>query len=232
MDTMNFYKVKLGDIADIYTAVTYVKNLDKIGQFPYIYIPKVFCAAQKTQFLWYENQTLLDGYGVMSKTKEIDMLYLYTILNSIGYQIYLNRGEYLKKVKLTIKQLKEVPIAIPSFQIQGVVSYLQLLIAQIAKVSRLDDFSYIQLRLFQEIRDSISVQLLVPDVLKNYDVDVLSKWIEFLVGFCQNREVSIEEAPRQLGKLLLQPANGVLNEVKKMRVVIRQINNSIIENVR
>ena len=73
---------------------------------------------------------------------------------------------------------------------------------------------------------------MVPDVLKNYDVDVLSKWIEFLVVFCKNREVSIEEAPRQLGELLLQPANGVLNEVKKMRVVIRQINNSIIENVR
>lgn len=231
-DFSKFLKVRFGDVVEIYTPTSFKQKKSILGNQSYIYVPKTFCAMQ-TKFAWREDEDLMDGYAVVSKYKEIDLLYIFTIMNSIGFQIYLNCGVLFKKVNLTLKKLMGVPFVITNSEYQEVIFSLEVLIVQIQdsiNSHKADAFAGFRGSLFKEVRDYISIQMLTIDILKELDIDVFGAWVDLFNNFWEERNFmcSLEEAQEQIVRMLLEPENMVMTELKKMRLVIEQISNSLL----
>lgn len=146
--------------------------------------------------------------------------YIAFLMNSFLFRLLLN-SKSSKTTILTIERLKSLELPYCNLEIQTACGRLEHLTAQL-KMSdtALTREERLQLDLFTNLRDYLSLELFQSDFLKETGIEFLTPFVKMMDGIGGEDM----QCARQIADELLKPGNLLMENMKKARILINQKN--------
>lgn len=146
--------------------------------------------------------------------------YLAFLMNSSLFRLLLN-SKGSKMTVLTIERLKSLELPYCNLEFQAACGRLEYLIAQLKIFdSTLTREERLQLDLFTNLRDYLSLELFQPSFTKGTDLEFMAPFVKMMDGICGEDK----QCARQIADELLKPGNLLMDNMKKARILINQRN--------
>lgn len=218
---------KLGDVADILTPLGFKRKfpIELLGEklIEYVYVPNKY-SHESFEICIAEGSAVEKGYAIIPKNDKVSLVYILAYLNSATGLLYITNNELYKNSQLTYSALNAIPIRIIKSEYQNAFAFLQLMIFYLKTRNESNDtdrYDNYRIELFAEIRDAISMQIMVPKLFDTFDVEVLGNWTSTLSA-CAERYPNLKriEMAERISELLLDSNSPVINNVRKFRFVL------------
>lgn len=163
--------------------------------------------------------------GLILFPKEgFDIKYLFTVLSCDVAVSMLLLGENSKVKKITVKALSNMKIAKLDTKQQTAIGFLGDMNQDLMKfifTGDLRPYLDFQQKQISELIDSIYLETLLPSILKEYKIDILNNWVQMYEEVAEIKKSSTaEQSYRAIFESFLNPSNPVINNMKKLRVVL------------
>lgn len=218
---------RLKNIAAIHTSSAYnalVQTNESMQKVRYIYAPKKY-EYGKTFFYEHKNDQIEKGFIITAK-ENIDIQYISFILNSLMTALKICNGDLTRTTNLTIKLLESIPIQYVDksrmFTLGLCNRIIQVILRKMEIESENEVYQFYY-NLFSEIRDGMSMELLMQPLFERFQIHIIDEWENLLFEHESNLRIPL------LAKAMLEDDNKLMNQVRKMRILITNIGNLIIE---
>lgn len=207
------------DIAIVYTSSSYqLLNMNDSVDSRYIYVAKKFVYGESF-FPMLRGTCPNDGFIVQAK-EGIDLSYIAFILNSVITAVYLTGNNLSKSISLSKKRIETIPVretddatmyilGLSSRMVQASHSFME-------KEPEKDIFRF-HYSVLSELRDGLALEFLTQPLFDKLGVHILDAWVNYLDNY--DGRIKIPVVVSQL----LDDDNEVMNQIKKMRLVITNI---------
>lgn len=217
----------LKDIAGIMTTDAFSLKLSEnamLHDVRYIYLPKKY-EYGKTFFACKKGNIEEKGFIVLAR-EDVDIYYISFILNSIITALGLCDGVLNKEAQITKKKLYSLPVCIVDEDTSYYLGLSDMILQVIHKriISYPDNEMYqYHYELFAEIRDGLAMELFIKPIFEKTNIHIISEW---------KTEVDSIDKPfiNILASKIDQDNNELMNQVRKMRVLITNIGKILQEN--
>lgn len=221
---------RLAEVSSIYSPTGFTRLLrEDIGNKTIICCPDTYIPG-KMSVEPADVNNIIKKYAIVS-TDVIEEYYLLGILNTAVSWIIMTGGKLETRSSITISRLGNVKVRILPQTEQISIAYLFLLIRSLKKQTkqeRQDTYLDFWISTYDELLNSISLELLLPQVFKQHEIELLTPWvILFSQYLTEYKNSSLAEMHLFLKKKLIEPQNSVINNMKKLRVVMRSVTEQI-----
>ena len=146
--------------------------------------------------------------------------YMAFLLNSSLFRLLLNsRGT--KATVLTIEKIRSTELPYCSMEFQAACGRLELLTTQLKIMeTALTREERLQMNLFTNLRDYLSLELFHPEFTKENNIEFLAPFVEMMDELCGDDK----QIARQIADELMKPGNLLMENMKKARILINQRN--------
>ena len=135
-------------------------------------------------------------------------------------------GDLTRTTNLTIKLLESIPIQYVDksrmFTLGLCNRIIQVILRKMEIESENEVYQFYY-NLFSEIRDGMSMELLMQPLFERFQIHIIDEWENLLFEHESNLRIPL------LAKAMLEDDNKLMNQVRKMRILITNIGNLIIE---
>lgn len=238
IDIEKYTLAKLPDVSKILSSVGFIRvyrnGADHSQKAVFIHAPENY-EPEKMVFMIKEADGFVKGFSILPDTQRVNIVYLASILNTYVSWAFITDGKVEKKTTVTIKKLSNVAVRVLPDHLQKAVAYLHFLLMDI-KEQKEDGSSnpYLDywMSVYKEVQNAIALELVLPQMFKDFEIDMLGSWCG-LIGKCSkdNPGISLEQLKDALGNELLAPQNVVVGNMKKLRVVMRKIEEQVTDKV-
>lgn len=169
----------------------------------------------------------LDSNYAIFPNDDVNIVYLTSILNAAVSWAVMTDGKLEKRGPITMKRLGNVLVRVLPQVEQKAVAYLHYLLMTLRKEKEegnKDSFLDYWMSVYEEIQNSIALELVMAQVFKEYEIEMLNPWCT-LIGKCavEKPGITLQNLHRALGEELLAPQNIVTGNINKLRVVMRNV---------
>lgn len=227
----------LAHVSKIYSAAGFYRmfgeGADHDDMHTFVRCPDTYVPGQMEVDL-VEANAFAKSYAIFPN-EGVNIVYLASILNAAVSWAVMTDGKLEKRTPITITRLGNVLIRLIPEAEQNAVAYLHYLLQTLREQKKLgstDSYLDYWMSVYVEIQNAIAFELVMPQVFKEYEIEMLSPWCA-LIGKCtiENPDISLQDLHIALGKELLTPQNIVIGNMKKLRVVMRDVVNQVKEKV-
>lgn len=209
---------KLKDLVNIYTSEMYQDLVLKNRNFQnqgYIIVPKKY-EFDKTFFFirhdWTEDNK---GFIIIPK-EEINLHYIAFWLNSLPTALCLTDGDLSKPATITKKKLISLPARSVDKELMFSLGKCNSLIQEIQEYrSEKDDAIPYLYDLFSEIRDGLSLALVLKSLFDKSKITIIDEWKKVLSGEPKSNIDLISQ--------IVLEKDELINQVQKIRVFITNL---------
>ena len=146
--------------------------------------------------------------------------YIAFLLNSSLFRLLLS-SKRAKTAVLTIERIKLLELPYCNVEIQAACGKLELLTAQLKLLeTALTREERLQLNLFTNLRDYLSLELFQPDFTKENNIEFVVPFVKMMNEIYGDDK----QYARQLADELMKPGNILMDNMKKARILINQRN--------
>lgn len=234
IDIEKYSQVLLSDVGKIYSPIGFLREQREKGDLnairTFLFCPDTYIPGQMEVSL-VEANGIMKGYAVIPNSS-LNIVYLASILNTAVSWAVMTDGKLEKRTSITMKRLGNVLVRILPPREQQAVAYLHYLFIDIGKQKKegnKDPYLNYWASVYEQLRDAIALELVLPKVFQEYEIKMLESWCS-LIGQCLIKYPEFEWIRWQdyLGKELLAPQNIVTGNMNKLRVVM----NNVVEQVK
>lgn len=218
---------KLDKVSKILTSVGFLREIKaetETKEKTFILSPSAYMPGN-TEFSMVYANGFQKGYAVFPK-ECVNIVYLTSVLNTTVSWAWITNGNLNQKTTITKKNLSQITIRILPAKIQKAIAYLYYLqrCVEGQKLDENNQYKKFWMSLYDEILNSISLELMVPEIFKEYQIEILSAWLS-LIGKCsvENRSVELINLQNFINKELIVPQNIIMGNLSKLRVVMQNI---------
>lgn len=162
-----------------------------------------------------------DGYAILAKSK-IELMYTATLLNTYIAKLFLTDNHPNCVMNITLSRLSAIPVFILDEETQKNIGILYPIIldleSKIADKTNYASLNY-NLLIFKEIVESIYLELLLSNLFKDLNIFILKYWKAEVNKFLYEGELDCDA----LLNSLLSPSNQLMNNIKKLRIYLRDL---------
>ena len=227
---INKYPLKtLTDVSKIFTSTGFLRvfreGLDRNIMHTFILCPDTYVPEKMTANL-VEANVFEKGFAVFPDNG-VNIVYLTCILNSAVSWAVMTDGKLEGRTKILLKNMKKVLVRMLPTRDQQSVAYLQYLLMEMKRQKKEgSDNPYLDYWAgkYHEAMNAIALELVVPQVYGEYEIDVLGPWLR-LIGKCSSDNPGTDwmQLHEIIGKELLTPQNEVMGNLNKLHVVMREV---------
>lgn len=237
LDIEQYPQCRLADVSKVFTSAGFLRvhqsDGDRGQTSIFILCPGTYVPGQMEVSI-VEANGFMKGYAVMPE-KGLNIVYLTSILNTAVSWAILTDGQLEKRAPITLKRLGNVLVRLLPAREQTAVAYLQYLLMEIRRQKNVDrDNPYLNFweAKYEETRNAIALELVMPQVFKEYEISLLESWLR-QIGKCsaEHPDIGWDEMHEWLGKELLSPQNEVTGNLNKLRVVMREVVEKTVQNL-
>lgn len=146
--------------------------------------------------------------------------YIAFLMNSSLFRLLLNSNSS-KTMVLTIERLKSLELPYCDLEIQSACGRLECLTEQLKMLdTALTREERLQLDLFTNLRDYLSLELFQSEFAKETGIEFLSPFVKMMDGISGEDK----QCARQIADELLKPGSLLMENMKKARILINQRN--------
>lgn len=146
--------------------------------------------------------------------------YIAFLLNSSLFRLLLS-SKGAKTAVLTIERIKLLELPYCNVEIQAACGKLELLTAQLKLLeTALTREERLQLNLFTNLRDYLSLELFQPEFTKENNIEFVVPFVKMMNEIYGDDK----QYARQLADELMKPGNILMDNMKKARILINQRN--------
>lgn len=217
----------LKDIANIYTSNAYLAHLQdnlSLQKVRYIYVPKKF-EYGKTFFYEHKKEITEKGFIVTAKNN-IEIQYISFLLNSLMTALRICNGNLSQSTSINLKLLETIPAKqVDDFRMfsLGLCNRIIQVILRKMETDSENEIYKFHYNLFSEIRDGMSIELLTQPLFERFQIHIIDEWENLLIT--NESKIRIP----QLVNVLMEDNNELMNQVRKMRILITNIGNLLKE---
>lgn len=209
---------KLKDLVYIYTSEIYQDLVMKNQSFQdqsYILVPKKY-EFDRTFFFIQDNWYGGDKGFVIIPKDDIEIQYVAFILNSLPTAISLTDGEFSKPTIITKKKLTNLPARMVGTELMQSLSKCNSIIQDLQKyrAEKGDEIPYLY-DLFTEIRDGLSLALILKALFDKSQIRIIDEWERVLSGEPRSNIDLISH--------IVSEKDELMNQVQKIRVLITNL---------
>lgn len=177
-----------------------------------------------------EANAFVRSYAIFPND-DVNIVYLTCILNAAVSWVVMTDGKLEKRGSITMKRLGNVLVRVLPQAEQKAVAYLHYLLMTLRKENKegsKDSYLDYWMSVYEEIQNSIALELVMTQVFREYEIEMLNPWCA-LIGKCAKETpgITLQNLHRALGEELLAPQNIVIGNMKKLRVVMRTVINQV-----
>ena len=225
----------LAHVSKIYTAAgfnrTFLVDANHNDMHTFIRCPDTYVPGKMGVDL-IEANTFVRNYAIFPND-DVNIVYLTSILNAAVSWVVMTNGRLEKRGPITMRRLGNVLVRVLPQAEQKAVAYLHYLLMTLRKEKEegsKDSYLDYWMSVYEEIQNSIALELVMAQVFKEYEIEMLNPWCA-LIGKCsvENPGITLQNLHSALGKELLIPQNIVIGNMKKLRVVMRTVINQVKE---
>lgn len=236
LDIEQYPQCRLADVSNLYTSAGFLRvhssDGDRGQTSTFILCPGSYVPGQMEVSI-VEANGFVNGYAVMPE-KGLNIVYLTSILNTAVSWAIMTDGQLEKRTPITLKRLGNVLVRLLPAREQTAVAYLQYLLMEIRRQKDVgSDNPYLNFweAKYEETRNAIALELVMPQVFKEYEISLLEPWLR-QIGKCsaEHPDIGWDEMHEWLGKELLSPQNEVTGNLNKLRVVMREVVEKTVQN--
>lgn len=216
---------KLKDLVNIYTSEMYQDLVLKNRNFQnqgYIIVPKKY-EFDKTFFFIRHDWTEDDKGFIIIPKEEINLHYIAFWLNSLPTALCLTDGDLSKPATITKRKLNSLPARSVDKELMFSLGKCNSLTQEIQEYrSEKDDAIPYLYDLFTEIRDGLSLAIVLKSLFDKRQISIIDEWNKVLSG---EPKSNID----LISKIVLEK-DGLMNQVQKIRVLITNLSELLQEN--
>lgn len=209
----------IGEIAKVLTTSQFEKDYEVKD---FVGIPRKF--GTKDGYAIVNNRHYAaQGYAIAPQEKYI-ATYIAFVFNSGVVRSSIERHVGVGK-PLNVSLLKSILIPIVEIPRQMVCSTLETMLLVCYLNDADDKYKRAKLQILTELRDYICIELYAPEKLNSRDVRILDNWQQLVENTPQEGDAN--QLLNDIYENLLVPGNAVMDNVKKARMIVKEISESV-----
>ena len=206
----------LGKMAEV-MSYSNPKALTAAGK--HLLMPKKIGFEEGYVFVNYLENSVIPAYVALINGMVVPE-YIAFLMNSSLFRLLLN-GKGSKTTVLTIERIRSFTLPYCNLEIQTACGRLEHLTAQLKMTeTALLREERLQLNLFSNLRDYLSLELFQPEFSKETGIEFIAPFVKMMDGICGDDK----QCARQITDEMMKPGSLLMENMKKARILINQRN--------